>query len=140
MKATDIVIGCENRLGFTHVGANPLYRARAIEAGKINKKLKADPSVTLEDFALALEYCHRKREPVTSPVALYWRIKDARAMANEVVELSDLSAAVQTALDWEMERDPSLERTEWIGRLTRAHGDHRAVVLSEWKRAGRGGS
>ncbi len=132
--ATDIVIACENRLGYLHHG--PLTERRRIEAGKINKKLKTDPSVTLADFELAIEYCWKKRESVTSPVALYWRIKDAKNLANDVVEVSDLTEEIERAIAWEMWCEPIDH--EWVGKLTRAQGDGRADVLAEWKAAGRG--
>lgn len=135
--ATDVVVACENTLGFTHAPGKPLFRARSIEAGKIKKKIEADSKVTLDDFMLALEYCRRKREPIKSPVALYWRIEDAKAMANETpAPTSDLSASVQAAMAWELAQ---LEPDEhWIGRLTRAHGKHREMVLHEWRSSGRG--
>lgn len=133
--ATDVVVACENTLGWNPT-VKPLRKARNIEAGKINRKLEADPRVTLEDFMLAIEYCRRKREPVTSPVALYWRIEDAKAMANAPVPSSALSTSIEQAMAWELAQ---LEPNEhWIGRLTRAHGPHRDAVLSEWAGAGRG--
>lgn len=135
LTAIDVVIATENTLGFTHT-SSPLYKARAIEASKIKKKIEADPKVTLDDFMLAIEYCRKKREPVKSPVALYWRIEDAKAMSNEVSTTTDLSTDVETAMAWELLQ---LEPDEhWIGRLTRAHGSHREAVLTEWKQAGRG--
>ena len=134
--AVEVVVACENTLGFVHTPGKPLYRARALEASKILKKLGTDPKVTLDDLMLAVEYCRRRREPVKSPVALYWRVEDAKDMANEIVETSDLSASVEKAMSWELLQEPPNE--EWIGRLTRAHGDHRATVLSEWKLAHRG--
>lgn len=133
--ATDVVIACENVLGWNAM-ITPLHKARAIEAGKINKKLATEPDITLDDLMLAVEFCRRKRQPVTSPVALFWRVEDAKEMANEVVEISDLSTAVQTALAWEMLADVPDE--DWIGRLTRAHGPVRAELLAEWTAAGRG--
>lgn len=137
--ATDIVVLCENTLGWTpdHMKYGSLWKARSIEAGKINKKLKADPKVTLADLELAVEYCWRKREPVTSPAALFWRVEDAKAAANAVATPTDLSADVEAAMAWELS-DVRAEQEYWVGRLTRAHGSYRTEVLAEWKAAGRG--
>ena len=133
--ATEVVVQCENVLGFTHT-ISPLYRGRAIEAGKIKKKLKTTPGVTLDDLLLAIEYCRRRREPVKSPVALFWRVDDARQLANEAKSTSDVSTDVGSAMTWELEQQEVSEY--WVGRLTRAHGPHRESVLAEWKGAGRG--
>jgi hypothetical protein len=139
-NATELVVAVENTLGWVpdHMKYGSVWKARSIEAGKINKKLKATPGVTLGDLELAMEYCRRKREHIASPVALFWRVDDAKAMANEVVELSDLSTDIQAALDWEMGHD--LEEKElWVGRLARAHGPARSDVLTDWRKArGRG--
>lgn len=137
--ATDLVVMVENTLGWLpdHMRYGSVWKARSIEAGKINKKLKANPQVTLADLELALEYCWRKREPVASPVALFWRVDDAKAMANEPSTISVLSATVETAVEWEMSHDMP-EKELWVGRLTRAHGSARDDVLRDWREAGRG--
>lgn len=133
--ATDIVILCENTLGWVPNPAKPLWQARSIEAGKIKRKLRTS-TVTLEDLALTVEYCWKKREPITSPMGLFHRVEAAREMANPVTVLTDISTAVQAAISWELGQvEPD---TEWLGRLVRCHGEGREVVLNGWREAGRG--
>jgi hypothetical protein len=136
--ATEVVIACENTLGFTpDTTRYGLDQARRIEAGKLNKKMKADPSITFEQLEYALAYSFRKREPVKSPAALCFRIKAALEEAAELeVQKTDLSLLVEAALAWEMAQ-PVLNEG-WIGKLTRSQGDARKDLLTNWKESGRG--
>ena len=135
--ATEIVLLCENRLGYvTDVGHIGLRRARMIEAGKIKRKLTKHPGVTFDDLALAVEYAWRKRIALRSPLGLFRMLEDAAEMANETPQPSVTSTSVQEALDWEMAQF-ELD-SEWIGKLTRAHGPYRVDVLAQWTEAGRG--
>lgn len=137
LTATTLVISCENSLGWSPDPTKELWQARSIEAAKITRKLKQTNGVTLEDLALALEYCYRRREPIVSPLNLFTRVEEAKALALAASSTkTDISASVQAAVDWELGRpEPD---SSWLGRLIRSHGDGRQVVLDAWRAAGRG--
>lgn len=134
----DLVLGCENRLGWTPTTrGRPFHVARGIEVGKLKKAMAQDPThCTIENLALALEWSWRHRKQVSSPVGLIYRIDAALERAPEVDCTTDLGAAVQRAVDHELALDRP-DALEWIYRLTRSFGTFRADVLTEWKEAGR---
>lgn len=137
---TDFIVFVENQLGWTPETSEkkPLWKARAIEVAKLKKKMATDPNLyTWDNLALAVEYLRHKRQPVTSPVAVCWFVKDALKDAVERPTLTDLGEAVQAAIDWE-KRHQIPGFAEWIITLTRAHGSARGAVLDEWRSAGRG--
>jgi len=134
----DIVIACENVLGWTPPAHLPLWKARAIEIAKLKRAVEANPRLhTIHNLQLAIEYSRRKKEPITSPAALVYRIDKALELAPAVVEVTDLEAAIQAAIDTELMRGDT-QAQGWIGRLTRAFGPFRAEVYTEWLEAGRG--
>lgn len=139
-NATELIILCENLLGWDPPDDKPLWKSRAIEAGKLNKKIKTDPKLySWHNLELALNMSFEEREPITSPVALCWRVERALRKAEETQQYTDPELETQKALDWEMGRSPSEERTYWVGRFTRVHGGvARRDLLNEWKEAGRG--
>lgn len=140
-NATAVVILCENLFGCgTTEAANgiPVYKTRAVEAGKLNAAMKRDPKkVTLANLELAANYCFEKRIPIKTPYGLVYKIEEALKLTEEPELTSDLAEAVQRALRWEADRQDE-HTTPWIERLSRAHGDARQAVLAEWKAAGRG--
>lgn len=149
--ATELIILCENLFGHDFVGAVddasltptarkvPLWKARAAEAGKINRAMKKDPKVvTLANLETAANYCFEKRIEVKSPYGLVYKIEEATAKVADVELTSDLGDLVQRALAWEADQPATDSRDEWISRLTRAHGESRAAVLKEWAEDGRG--
>lgn len=149
--ATDIVILCENALGWTPPDNVPVWKSRSVHAGLLRKAM-VKHGVSLEDLELAVAFCEREREPIKSPAALVYKVERARELANvnpttttvhkaayktEVVEETDLSMDVQRALEWEQMHEDHLS-LGWITRLTRAQGDYRRDVLKDWERSGRG--
>jgi len=135
---TDIVVACENTLGWVPDPGKPLWKARSVEAGKLNRAAAKDPKkVTVDNLALAVEFSRKRRRPVTSPLGLIHRIEDALVFARDETVLSDLGQAVQDAVNLELFMDRH-DAGIWITRLTRAQGEFRLDVLNEWKEAGRG--
>lgn len=133
----DVVVACEQRLGWFPLKGGVL-KARITEAGKLKKKLAEDPRITCEDLMLAVELSVRQRRAVKSPMALFYRVEDAKKLAAPAAPTQDLTVAVEHALEVEYGRDSSdPQRREWIGRLTRSNGEWRREVLAEWEAAGR---
>lgn len=141
-NATEFIIKCENLLGWCPPDDKPLWKARAIEAGKLNKKIKTDPKLyTWHNLELALSMSVAEREPITSPVALCWRVERALRKAEETASYTDPEFECQRAVEWELGQESSDERIYWVGRFTRVHGGTaRRELLNEWKAAGRGSS
>jgi hypothetical protein len=139
-NATELVILCENMLGWTPPDDKPLFKARSIEAGKLNKKIATNPKLySLANLELALQMSFEEREPITSPVALCWRVERALKKAAPVEIKTDWEQETQRALEWEMAAPVTSEREYWVQRLTRVHGtDARKDLLNEWRGAGRG--
>lgn len=135
-NATEVVVACENTLGWVPDESKPLWQARAI-AASILKKTMTKHKVTLEQVELAIEYCRRKRQHIKQPASLVFYVERALEMANEPVVVSDLTTAVEEALRWEQMNEDHFS-LGWITRLTRATSDYRGEVLSDWKAAGRG--
>lgn len=137
-KPMDIVIACENKLGWQPNTKQPLFKARAVEAMKLKRAMEKDPvTYTIANLELAVEWSWRHRKPVTSPAALIHRVEAALERSAAPVETTELGERVQAAVDRELALDRP-ESTEWIARLTRAFGVFREDVLTEWKEAGRG--
>lgn len=140
-NATAVVVLCENLFGCgTTEAANgiPVYKTRAMEAGKLNAAMKRDPKkVTLVNLELAANYCFEKRIPIKTPYGLVYKIEEALKLIESPELTSDLGESVQRALAWEADTQDS-ESTLWIQRLTRAHGDARQQVLDDWREASRG--
>lgn len=141
-NATALVILCENLFGTGTEAVEkgiPTFKARAVEAGKIKAAMRKDPKrVTLANLELAANYCFEKRLQIKTPYGLIHKIDEALQYATAPELESDLSVLTQRALMAEAGRSAADQVSqEWIGRLTRAHGDARADVLREWKEAGR---
>lgn len=134
--ATDVVVLCENILGWVPDENMPIWKARAVHAGRL-KKAMAKHEVTLDQLELAIEYCRRRREPVKSPAGLVFKVARALELANEPVVTADLETSVSEAIGWERDHEDHFS-LGWITRLTRAIGDYRAEVLKDWRESGRG--
>lgn len=132
----DIVVACENVLGWVPDESKPLWKARANAAGAV-KRAMAKHNVTLDQLELAIEYCRRKKEAIASPAALVFRVEQALELANEPEPELDVSTDVEAAVQWERDHEDHFS-LGWITRLTRAVGNYRAEVLQEWRSAGRG--
>lgn len=147
---TEAVILCENLFGCLATGVDdasltpttvkvPLYKARAIEASKIKKAMLRDPRVvTLDNLELAAQYCFEKRIDIKTPYGLVFKIEEALKHVAEPEVTSSLDDLVQRALAWEADQPASSSRDQWITSLTRAHGEARKLVLTDWKQDGRG--
>lgn len=134
----EIVVGCENYLGWQPGPGVPMWKARSAEIGKLRKAIdRGNRDVTLANLALALEYSRRKRIPIKSPSGLLHRIEEALELSYIPPAVSDLTAAITQAIGWEQDRDDE-QSLRWIHRLTRAGGPARADVITEWKDSGRG--
>ena len=133
--ATQLVVACENALGWTPADDKPLWKARAIEAGKINKQMVKNPKkVTLANLELALEYSARKRIGIRTPVGLVYRIDEALAAAAEPEIRGDISFAIEAAVQQE-NATKRFGYEAWMTRLMQAQGPGRQTVLNEWKSA-----
>ncbi len=134
----DIVVGCENYLGWQPAPNLPHWKAVAIEINKLNRAIKKSPQrTTIANLRLALDYSRRKQLPIDSPAALVHRIPDALALAYTPPPVSDTAADIEAAIRWEQGQDDP-QSLRWIYRLTRSVGTGRDHVLAEWKAAGRG--
>jgi hypothetical protein len=126
----------ENRLGWNpHAIAREkrkrVYEVVAVEVGKLKRQMDKDPDLTLENLAFTVEWLYRKRQPVETPTAVCWFVKDALKERAEGTKTDDLGTTVEQAIEIEMTHQ--LEGAEeWIGRLTRSVGKAREEVLAEW--------
>lgn len=137
-NAKDVVIACENTLGFTHPSHLPLWKSRSIEAGKLLKAMAKNPRLyTFRNLELTIAWFWRQRKPITSPAALTWFVEDAIENANENVTVANLVERIDRAIAWEMENQLP-DSGEWITRLTRSSGDGRSVTLNDWREARNG--
>lgn len=133
---TEFVKTVENTLGLVPDPKYPVWRARALEVQRIKKKMEQDPTITLHNLMLAMEYCRRKKIEVKSATALCWKVKEALAegQAEEVVTDNERVIAEAIATEQRVADDWS---EYWISRFTRAVGEGRQQVLAEWSEAGR---
>lgn len=137
----DFVIHVENTLGWVPEVSDkkPLWKVRAIEAGRIKKAVEKDPHrLTRHNLELAVEYLRRKRQPVKSPYGVIYYVDRALEMSNSEPVVSDLAAEIAAAKQREFTE--AKEGWEyWVGRFVRAEGSGRLAVLNEWRAAGRDG-
>jgi len=137
---TDIIIGCENYLGWKPASFPKvkMWQARMAEVGRLQTAIDATPhGASIEHLALALEYSWRRRLPIKHPAALLGRIDDALALAYTPPTPSAIDVEVMAAVGWEQLTDDD-QSLRWIHRLTRAVGPARVEVLIEWSVDGRG--
>lgn len=136
--ATDVVVACENVLGYAlDTSKQGLRQARQVQAGILKKAMARNPDITFDDLELALAWSYAKRQPVRTPAGLLYRVKEAKELAGAPPPVvSAVSATVEAALSWELAQ--SVPDHGWIGKLTRAHGPAREDLLRDWTGAGRG--
>lgn len=137
--ATDVVVMVENQLGWDPnvlvTQERPLWRVRAVEAGKLNAAMKRQPrTVTLENLGRAVDYCRRHKIEVKSPYGVVYHIKDALAEVVQPPRASnaEVEAGMEAAIRREQQRGDA-ESAEWVARLTRAVGPAREDLLNEWR-------
>lgn len=135
-NATGLVELCENHLGWdpyeqTKGGTVPVWKVKAIEAGKINAAMKRSPKrCTLENLTIALDYCRREKINIMSPFGLVAMLSDALKAHQQPEVVTDLETAIEEALAQEQAAgDPD----GWGGRFIRAVGPARLAVYEEWK-------
>lgn len=135
-NATELVELVENHLGWdpyelTKNGTVPVWRVKAIEAGKINAAMKRSPKrVTLENLTISFDYCRRHKKDVLSPFALVSFLKEALEEHVQPEVVTDLEQDIEAAITYEQSNgDPD----GWLGRFIRAIGPARIATYEEWK-------
>lgn len=136
--ATQIVVQCENMLGWTPSDKVPLYKARALEARKLNAQMEKDPEkVTFDNLELAIEWSRKKRLPVKAPVALIYRIDKALEDVAVIEQHEDIARLIDDAVTKEL-TDKAFGYDAWVEKLYRARGAGRHTIYARWREA-RGG-
>lgn len=132
---SDLVIDCENRLGLPMT--LPTWKSRSVEIAKLKRALKRQPDISVEDLRVALAYCARRRQAISSTLDLIMVVDKAKEHQVVNERTSDLTIAWQDAITWE-HAYPDDQTGFWVRRLTRSVGPSRAETLAEWRAAGRG--
>jgi hypothetical protein len=135
MSLMNILVACENQLGWIPEGADQI-KAKAVMHHIMTKAMKRQ-GVSVEDLALTLAYCRLRRQPISSPLQLLPLVTTARSAATVINRPRALDVRTQDARDWETTRDDA-DTPYWLGRLVRSVGPARADTLDEWAAAGRG--
>ena len=137
-NATGLVELCENLLGWdpyelTKNGTVPVWKVKAIEAGKINAAMKRSPKrVTLENLTIALDYCRREKIDILTPFGLVAMLKPALEAHQQPEVVTDLESQIEAAIAQEQESgDPD----GWAARFIRAIGPARIATYEEWRQA-----
>ena len=115
-------------------GPVPWWKFRQGEAAKI-KRSRTARGVALEDLATAAYFCKAHNLDVRAVTWLYRHIMPAlrwQALRDAREANRYLDEEMARALQWEYEH----MEDGWYDRLSRAQD--RALVLSQWKGAGRG--
>lgn len=139
-NATEIVILCENALGYTHKThtakgvAIPLWKLRSQQARALKIKIAEKPFLyTWHNLELAVEYCKHKRLPLKSVAGLCWYVPDAVALAVTPEVKLAVSTSVEEAMQYELANPDLPDQALWLRRLVRAQGRERLEVLKEWE-------
>lgn len=136
MTLMQILIACENTLGWIPEGKD-LYAARA-KAHRLMSLAMHRRHISVEDLALALAYCQRRRQPITKPIELLDLVREARTQAGPAERReSHLDVRQADAIAWEHQRLDD-DSPYWIGRIVRSLNTGLEEVLAEWLAAGRG--
>lgn len=131
-NAMQFVELCENTLGWVPDSSKPLLTARRIMAGRLKQAIAKDPGkLTWHNLELAVEMLRRRRQPITSPVYVIYKVDEALEMAHAPAPARPLGDLMEKALAVEMALDTD-ESRYWVGRLVRAQGDARREVYDEW--------
>lgn len=134
----DIIHDCENRLGWSAPVGAVLWQARAAEHRKLSIAMERQ-RYTEADLRLALAYCIRRKQAITSPLELIGLVEKARDLAAVPDTTLPLDDQVEAALQWEASH-PDADSHGWAVRFIRTaqQAGARADVLDEWRAAGRG--
>ncbi len=131
-NATEFVVHCENTLGWVPDETKELWKARSIQAGRLNKAVKKNPALyTWANLELAVELLRRRRQPIKSPMFVLYVVEEALRLAREE-QARPLGELVEEAIAAEYSK-PELTSQDWIGQLTRAVGKYRQDAYDEWK-------
>jgi hypothetical protein len=131
-NATEFVVHCENTLGWVPDETKELWKARSIQAGRLNKAIKTKPHLyTWANLELAVEYLRRKRQPIKSPMFVLYVVEDALRLASQE-SARPLADLIDEAIRLERAQ-PALTSDSWVGQLTRAVGTYRPDAYDEWK-------
>lgn len=139
-NATQLLLLIENQLGWVPQyddETKPLWKARAIHAGRINKKIKENPKLyTWANLELAVELIRRKREIIRGPLAVFFWVEEALELSNTPAVVRPLDVLITEAERIEHERADD-ESPTWLRRFSRALGNGRQGVYDDWVAAGR---
>jgi hypothetical protein len=138
MTLMEILVECENTLGWIPkvLKGQNVFQARA-RTHRVLSRSMAQRGISVEDMALALAYCQRRRQPISAPAELLPLVKEARRLAAPTRRLSSLDVRQGEALAWEHQRLDD-DSPYWIGRIVRSLNTGLEDVLTEWAGAGRG--
>ena len=127
-NATEFVELVGNRLGWTAPGVKPYWKERAIEAGKLNRKIATNPRLfTWENLEATVDVLARERREVKSPAAVCWHVERALQRARQ-------EPLVDAEIEGAIGREISVGDPEgWAVRLSRSFGSGRAEVLKQWR-------
>lgn len=139
-NVAELVLLCENVLGWTPASGVPLVRARKALAQRLTNEMRKQPQkLTLRNLELTVELLRRERAPIRSPLFLIHRVDDAIAAANAVPPVTPIAERIEAALAIERAKAEFDDRADhWVDRLIRVRGPYRAEVYAEWH-AERGG-
>ena len=131
-NATGLVVLCENRLGWVPDQTKELWKARAIQAGRLNKAIAKNPALyTWHNLELAVELLFRQRQPIQSPMFVLYQVEEAVKLAAKQAEPRPLGELIDEAIAVE-QAQPSSQQHNWVGQLTRAVGSYRRDAYDEW--------
>lgn len=127
-SATQFVYLVENRLGWSPTVGGSRWRAVSIEAGRVNAKVKTDPTLyTWANLALAVELLVKEKKP-RSPLGVFAHVQRALDMAMDHED--DIEEEIREVMKFEVMRgDPQ----GWAVRFARADGGYRRMLLREWQ-------
>lgn len=130
MTEYDLIIKCENQLGWTAPRGKTLWKARSAEVQKL-KKTMAKAGVTIADVNAALELSRRQHRTIDSPSQLVYRVEEALDKVVDTTPAPEIDAQIQDAIDFELGCELPGYQT-WVKRLTRCYGSARVEVFNEW--------
>lgn len=132
----DIVRKCENVLGWdpSQSGKKDPDKQRRIMAKLLRDRMVANPrTITIANLELAVEYLHRQRQPIRSPLFLPYVVPDALKLAHQPIPATPIAVQIETALRQEKQTLDDPRSHYWIGRLNRSRGKGREETLAEWR-------
>lgn len=130
-NATELVVLCENALGWVPDSSMPLWKARSIQAGRLKTAVAKDPrKLTWHNLELAVELLRRERQTISSPMFVIYKVDEALRLAQAPVS-RPIGELIDAAIGREMAA-PTERGSYWVGRFSRAVGKARLEVHAEW--------